>query len=60
MRDIEFRPRTVRETLVELKDSSELAVDRACSVVRYREEPARSDDAVVAGSHCGHSETWRL
>ncbi|APW96705.1 potassium channel protein [Halobiforma lacisalsi AJ5] len=35
MRDISYEPRNVRETLVELKDSSELAVDLAYSALRY-------------------------
>ncbi|WP_436346684.1 potassium channel family protein [Natronorubrum sp. FCH18a] len=41
MREISYEPRNVRETLVELKDSSELAVDLAYSAVRY-------DDAELA------------
>lgn len=35
MREIEYRPRNIRETLVELKDSSELAVDLAYSAVLF-------------------------
>ncbi|QCS43997.1 potassium channel family protein [Natrinema versiforme] len=35
MREITYEPRNVREILVELKDSSELAVDLAYSAVRY-------------------------
>ena len=41
MREISYEPRNVRATLVELKDSSELAVDLAYSAVRY-------DDADLA------------
>ncbi|ELY46853.1 potassium channel family protein [Natronorubrum tibetense] len=41
MREISYEPRNVRETLVELKDTSELAVDLAYSAVRY-------DDADLA------------
>ncbi len=35
MREIEYRPQNIRETLVELKDSSELAVDLAYSAVLF-------------------------
>ena len=35
MREIQYRPRNIRETLVELKDSSELAVDLAYSAVLF-------------------------
>lgn len=40
MREIAYEPRNVREILVELKDSSELAVDLAYSAAR--------DDAALA------------
>lgn len=43
MREIEYGPRNVRETLVELKDSSELAVDLAYSAVLYRKEPLAAE-----------------
>lgn len=35
MREIAYRPKNIRETLVELKDSSELAVDLAYSAVLF-------------------------
>ncbi len=35
MREITYRPKNIRETLVELKDSSELAVDLAYSAVLF-------------------------
>lgn len=38
MREISYEPRNVRETLVELKDSSELAVDLAYSAVRFDDD----------------------
>ena len=41
MREISYEPRNVRDVLVELKDSSELAVDLAYSALRY-------DDADLA------------
>lgn len=46
MREISYEPRNVRETLVELKDSSELAVDLAYSALRY--DDADLADEVVA------------
>lgn len=46
MREIRYRPRNVRETLVELKDTSELAVDLAYSAVLSGDAPLA--DEVVA------------
>lgn len=43
MREIEYRPKNIRETLVELKDSSELAVDLAYSAILFDNDEFASE-----------------
>lgn len=53
MREISYEPRNVRETLVELKDSSELAVDLAYSAVRY-DDPELADEVLELESRVNY------
>ncbi len=48
MREIRYEPRNIRETLVELKDSSELAVDLAYSAVLFDNEELAEEVIALA------------
>ena len=53
MREISYEPRNVREILVELKDSSEIAVDLAYSAIRY-DDPALADEVLELESRVNY------
>lgn len=53
MREISYEPRNVREILVELKDSSELAVDLAYSAVRD-DDDALADEVIELESRANY------